>query len=499
MANKIEDIKNARHPFDVIDDLAHFVEEGFNAIPDDDFERLKWYGLFRRKTTPGYFMVRLRIPNGILSAVQARELANLITVFGRDTADLTTRQNLQLRWITIEQVPVLFERLRAVGLTSMQTGLDNVRNFVGCPVAGLDPDELIDAAPLNRALQEAIVGHREYTNLPRKFNISVSGCREDCSHAQANDLGFTPATGAQGELGFNVWAGGALGGREPRLGEPLNAFVRPYEVVEVALRCLEVFRDEGPRESRLDARLKALLKQHGIAWFRQAVEERLGRPLPPAGRSELRRHGGDHIGVHRQRQSGRAYLGLCVPAGRITGGQLRELARLADGYGAGELRLTADQNVLIPYVAESAVPDLLREPLLEELPANPAPIMRSLVTCTGNDYCHFALIDTKGRARELAAALDQQLGELPEGARVRVHMSGCSHACGQHQIGDIGLQAARVRIDKTTILDAADVFLGGRMGEDGRVGTKHYDNVTFDALPALMLPIIQQQLTAQAG
>lgn len=487
--NKIEQIKAAKHPLDVIDDLARYAAEGFSSIPEDDYERLKWYGLFHRKTTPGYFMLRLRIPNGILTAPQLREIANLVTVFGRGTADLTTRENIQLRWVTIEQAPAIFERLRLVGLTAQQSGMDNVRNYTGCPIAGLDPDEVIDASPLTRALQDAILGKRAYANLPRKFNISISGCREDCAHAQANDLGFTPATGANGEIGFNVWIGGALGGKEPRLGEPLDAFVRPYEVVEVACRILDVFRDEGSRESRLEARLKWLLKRAGISWFRARVEERLGRPLPPAGTDELHRHGGDHIGIHPQRQPGRVYVGLLVPVGRITGEQLRELARLSDVYGAGEVRLTPDQNVLIPHVAEAAVPALLREPLLQDLSPNPSPVLRGLVSCTGNDYCHYSLIDTKGRALALATALDRALGEAPL-ERVRIHISGCPHACGQHHIADIGLQAARVRRDGV-IHDAADVFLGGRLGYDGRLAIKTHDNVTFDELPVLLTGVVR--------
>lgn len=493
--NKIEQIKAAKHPLDVIDDLARYAAQGFAAIPEDDYERLKWYGLFMRRTTPGYFMLRLRIPNGILTAPQLREIANLAIVYGRGTADITTRQNIQLRWITIDQAPAIFERLRLVGLTSQQSGMDNVRNYVGCPIAGLDPDEVLDASYLTRALQDAILGRREYADLPRKFNIAVTGCREDCGHAQANDLGFTPATGPHGAVGFNVWIGGALGGKEPRLGEPLDAFVRPYEVVEVTCRILDVFRDEGPRESRLEARLKVLLKRRGSAWFREQVEARLGRPLPRAGKDEIRRHGGDHIGVHRQRQAGRVYVGLLVPVGRVRGEQLRELARLADAYGAGEIRLTTDQNVIIPHVAETALPDLLREPLLEDLSPHPSPVLRGLVSCTGNDYCHYSLIDTKGRALELAAALDRELGGLPFGHRLRIHLSGCPHACGQHHIADIGLQAARVRRNGA-IHDAVDVFLGGRLGRDGRLATKTHDNVTFEDLPLLLANVIRQEPVA---
>jgi ferredoxin-nitrite reductase len=493
--NKIEAIKAERDGLDVIDDLARFAAEGFGSIPEDDFERLKWYGLFRRKPTPGYFMVRLRIPNGILTSAQMRELGNLTVCFGRGTADITTRQNIQLRWVTIEQAPALFERLRMVGLTAQQSGMDNVRNYVGCPIAGLDPDEVLDASPLTYALQEAILNKRAYSNLPRKFNVSISGCRQDCGHAQANDLGFTPATAPDGTAGFNVWVGGALGGKEPHLGEPLDAFVRPAEVVEVTCRVLEVFRDHGPRESRLHARLKVLLCAWGVCRFRAEVERRLGRPLAPAGWDEVRTHGGDHIGVHAQRQPGHCYVGLLVPVGRITGRQMKDLARLAEEYGAGELRLTTDQNVLIPHVREQCLSALLDEPLLAELTPAPHPVMRGLVTCTGNDYCHFSLIDTKGRGLELARLLAARLPDIDPATRLRLHMSGCPHACGQHQIADIGLQAARVRRDGV-VLDAADVFRGGSLGPGGRLAAKTDDNVTFHELPDLLEPVIRARVPA---
>jgi len=260
-------------------------------------------------------------------------------------------------------------------------------------------------------------------------------------------------------------------------------------VVDVACRVLEVFRDHGPRESRQQARLKVLLREWGISRFRAEVERELGHPLAPAGQDEVRAHGGDHIGVHAQRQPGRVYVGLLVPVGRIAGQQMKELARLADEYGAGELRLTTDQNVLIPHVHEDRLTALLAEPLLAELSPTPHPVMRGLVTCTGNDYCHFSLIDTKGRGLELARALEARLPDLDSATRLRLHMSGCPHACGQHQIADIGLQAARVRRDGV-VLDAADVFRGGRLGHDGRLAEKTDDNVTFDELPDLLLPLI---------
>ena len=284
--NKIEELKREKDGLDVLPDLYRYAVEGVEAIPADDLERLKWYGLFHRKATPGYFMLRMRIPNGVLSSEQIAAVGEIANRCGRGTADITTRQNIQLRWITIEDAPWVLQRLAAAGLNSQQSGMDNVRNVVGCPIAGLDADELLDARGLADRLQQAIIGGKRFSNLPRKFNLSISGCREDCAHAQTHDLSFVPATREEGgreAAGFNVLVGGALGGMQPELAQPLDAFVGPEGVVPLALAILETFRDHGPREQRKQARLKVLLAQWGIERFREAVEERLGSALARAG------------------------------------------------------------------------------------------------------------------------------------------------------------------------------------------------------------------------
>ena len=270
MANKIEALKQARDGLDVFPDLLRYAREGWAAIDPDDFERLKWYGLFHRKATPGYFMLRLRIPNGVLTSEQLTAIGDISNRCGRGQADITTRQNIQLRWIEIEDVPWIFQRLSAAGLTSQQSGMDNVANVVGCPLAGLDPDELIDSRALAVRLQQAIIGHKAFSNLPRKFNLAITGCRDDCIHAQTHDLSFVPAVASDGQtVGFNVLAGGAMGGREPALARPVDVFVESWEVVPAATAILEVFRDHGPRESRRSSRLKVLLKAWGMERFRE--------------------------------------------------------------------------------------------------------------------------------------------------------------------------------------------------------------------------------------
>ena len=270
-----------------------------------------------------------------------------------------------------------------------------------------------------------------------------------------------------------------MGGREPAYAQPLDVFVEGGDVVPLATAILEVFRDHGPRESRRASRLKVLLKEWGVERFREAVVERIGRPLARAGEPATRRDGGDHIGVIGQEQPGRSVVGCLVPVGRITGDQLIEFGRLARLYGEGELRLTVQQNVLIPHVLEARLGALLREPLLQTFSPDPSPWMRSVVTCTGTEYCHFSLIDTKGEALKLARALDERY-EID--APVRLQMSGCPHSCGQHRAGEIGLLGSRVRRGET-IVDAADLFVGGSLGEDAAHGERVSTGVLVGDLP----------------
>ena len=472
VVNKIEVLKSARDGLDVLPDLHRYAALAAAGedpqIPAEDFERLKWYGLFHRKRTPGYFMLRMRIPGGVLNAEQIAAIGEISNAVGRGQADITSRMNIQLRWITIADAPWVLQRLSAAGLTTQQSGMDNVRNVVSCPLSGLTEDEVIDTRVVAERMQQAIVGGKRFSNLPRKFNLSVTGCREDCSHAQAHDLSFVPAQ-RDGEIGFNVLVGGALGGMSPEYAQPLDAFVSVDDAVGLALAVLDVYRDHGLREKRKQSRLKWLLREWGIERFREVVEAQYGRPLARAGHSLTTRHGGDHIGVISQRNPNLRTVGCLVPVGRITGDDLIAFARLARRYGNSELRLTVQQNILIPNVPSGRLDALLAEPLLQTYSPTPSAFIRAMVSCTGNDFCAFALIDSKGEAIKLAAALEQQYEVSPDAAPVRIQMSACPHACGQHRAGEIGLLGGRKRIDGE-IVDVADVFSGGTLGEDPQFG-----------------------------
>ncbi len=486
--NKIEVIKSAKDGLDVLPDLHRYAALAAagqdHQIPADDFERLKWYGLFHRKRTPGYFMLRMRIPNGVLNSEQIQAVAEISETAGRATADITTRMNIQLRWITIADAPWVLQRLAAAGLNTQQSGMDNVRNLVGCPLSGLTADELIDTRRLTVRMQQAIVGGKRFSNLPRKFNLSITGCRDDCSHAQTHDLSFTPAVkhSAEGEtIGFNVLVGGALGGMQPELARPLDVFVPERDVVELGTTILAVYRDHGLREKRKESRLKWLLRAWGIEKFRAAVEERFGRPLERAGKSLSIRHGGDHIGVTKQADPGLRVVGCHVPVGRVTSDDLYEFGRLAREYGNAELRLTVQQNLLIPNIPAERLQALRAEPLLEKYSPSPSAWSRAMVTCTGNDYCHFSLIDTKGEALKLAAALEQRY-EVADHTPIRIQMSGCPHACGQHRAGEIGLLGHKVRVGGQ-VMDGIDIFTGGKLGADAQLGELADKGILIDDLP----------------
>ncbi len=488
--NRIETIKATRDGLDVADDLPRFAQEGWQTISDDDKERLKWLGVFHRRPTPGHFMMRIRMANGILTSAQARLLGELTRRGGRNIADVTTRQQIQLRWLTIEAVPEVMAELAAAGLSSLQTGMDNIRGVVGCPATGLTPRELLDTTPIALEFQRVFLGNREFTNLPRKFNVTITGCPDHCTTAETQDIALTPAVASiEGAdvVGFNLGVGGKQGSGGPTFATPLDAFVLPEEAVEICAAIALMFRDHGPREARSRARLAFLVEEWGAERFRKELEARVGRPLWPAGRDARGDKATDHVGVFRQRQRGLNYVGLKTPVGRVTGDQLLELARLADLYGRGELRLTPMQNVIIPHVADPRLGSLLEEPLLAQLPYNPSEIRRGVSSCTGTDFCNLALIDTKTRAMELARDFEQRVGATRP---LTVRWSGCPAACGNHFTADVGLQGCKVKVDGK-VVDGVHVFVGGRGGQDPRAGMKVLEDVPCGELPEVLERLVK--------
>jgi len=488
--NKIEELKARKDGLDVGADIPRYARLGLESIEEGDLDRLKWWGVFIRKQTPGYFMMRLRIPNGVATAGQLRAIGGLANRMGRGLVDITTRQQVQLRWIRIQDVPEILDRLLDVGLVTLQTGMDNIRNIIGCPAFGLTPNEVLDASPVARAFTAMFVGNKAYTNLPRKFNVGITGCRENCTHSETQDIALVPAVKTSGldeVKGFNVLVGGKNGSGGYRVASSLDVFVRPEEAAEICSAIVLVFRDHGSRDARNKIRLAFLLDEWGEARFREAVEARVGRRLEKAGADQRLAQSTDHVGVFRQKQPGLNYVGLLVPVGRVTGDQLLELARLSEQYGTGESRLTVDQNVIVPNVPDARLGQMTAEPLLKALRYDPPGVLRGLVSCTGVEFCNLAVIETKSRALEVARALERK---VPATKAVRIHWSGCPAGCGNHTVADIGLLGTRTKVDGK-VVDAVDVFMGGASGPQASQGVKVLESVPCDELPRVLEGLVR--------
>jgi ferredoxin-nitrite reductase len=502
--NQVEQWKLERHPLDVRDAvLDRYAQEGPDAIKTvpGEVERLKWVGLYPQRQGGDAFMLRIKIPGGRLDADQARAIGEIADEFARGPApnpvfgdaylDLTTRQDIQLHWVRIGAVPEIWTRLEAVGMTTVQACGDSARNVLCCPVSGLDADEVLDAHPVAQAVSDFFTGNREYANLPRKFKLSVTGCREDCAQAEINDIGLWPARRDDGTVGYNVLVGGGLSDG-PRMASDIDVLVGPDpdRVVELFRAIAQLFGELGNRENRGLARMRYLVQELGPERFRAELAARAGFGLEPAGEALTRRYRGDHLGVHAQRQPGLHYVGLNVTVGRMAGQSLVEAARLAGEYGDGGLRLATDQNLILTGVPTGRLDALLAEPLLATHSPSPGAFERGVVACTGNEFCRFAIVETKARAATWARELDRRLGpdEAGDGI-VRMHFSGCPASCAQPQIADIGFRGETAHRDGQ-ILEAVDVGLGGSLGTDAAFvdwveGAKPVDEVP-EALAGLL-------------
>ncbi|MDJ0733611.1 MAG: ferredoxin--nitrite reductase [Nostocaceae cyanobacterium] len=504
--NKIEKSKAEKDGLAIKDELEHFAKIGWEAIDETDLTlRLKWFGIFFRPVTPGKFMLRLRTPNGYLDSEKMRVLAEIVQRYGDDgSADITTRQNIQLRGVRIEDIPEIFRKLQAVGMTSIQSGFDNVRNLTGSPVAGIDPEELIDTREMMQKLQDAITNYGEgnsaFSNLPRKFNIAIEGGRDNSIHAEINDIAFTPAY-KNGELGFNVLVGGYLSAQRQVAAIPLNVWVPAKYQDVIALSCaiLTIYTEnglqEGLRVNRTKARLMWLIDKWGMEKFRSQVEKELGKELGTAApEDETTMDKRDFLGVHPQKQEGYSYIGLHVPVGRLSAENMFELARLAEVYGNGEIRATVEQNFIIPHIKNENVEAFLAEPLLQKFRINPSTLVRSLVSCTGSQYCNFALVETKQRALKFAQELDQEL-EIPD--RVRIHWTGCPNSCGQPQVADIGFIGTKLRKDGKTV-EGVDLCMGGKVGKDAHIGKVVQKGIPCDDLKPVLRELLIENFGAKA-
>jgi sulfite reductase (ferredoxin) len=481
-AQRVERLKRAKNAWEHLDEIRGFARAGHSSIPPE------WLGTYFRswgiytqgdgkgvlggtggegRSTP-YFMVRIRVPNGIADTRQWRTIADLAAEHARSVADITVRQNIQLHWVTIEALPDILDRLQEVGLTTAGACGDVIRNITGCPVAGVDADEICDASPVALELSRQFAGNSEFYNLPRKFKISVTGCRVWCPYPEINDIGLTATVrkrrGAE-EVGFSLRVAGGLS-TEPHLGVRLNAFVQWNQVVAVVRGVAEIFRDsEVLRQSREQARLKFLFLKHG--WtpdtFLEELNRRLGFSLDP-GEPEERPTDvyRDHVGIHPQNQSGYSFVGASVLRGRITPKQIHVAADLADSFASGQVRATIMQNLLLVNIPNEHSATVARELEAIGLPVAGSSFARGTVACTGTEFCKLAITETKGFARWLAGELEERIPGFDQ--QLKLHITGCPNSCGQHWIADLGIEGKKIKVNGERV-DAYYFCVGGALGQ----------------------------------
>ena len=517
MGNKKEEYKEELYGNEVREKLEEFAEKGWESIPEDErekwFSRFKFWGVFHhRGGQESYFMMRLTNCGGVLKPDQLRAIGEVARdyakgpaenpEFGNGWIDFTTRQSIQLHWLKLEDIPEIWEKLEAVGVSSRSAGGDTMRNISGCPVAG-KAEEYVESRPILDEIQETIRDDNDLSNMPRKFNISVTGCKQGCAQDSINDIGLEPAhkiiDGEEVE-GFNVRVGGGLGGREPREARPLDLFIRPEHAVETVRAFVEYYHEAGNRTNRSKNRARFFVDEHGTDAIREELAERLDFEFETAGtdfRGAYTYNAGksvedgahDHVGVYDQTDD-KNYVGLSVPVGRIAAEDVIELADLADAYGSGEVRLTRRQNPIIMDVPDDKLSNLLNEPLLEKHSPEPNPFVQGAMACTGTEFCSLALTETKARMARLLRWLGDNVDVPDDVDRIKMHFSGCTADCGQAMTADIGLQGMRARKDGQMV-EAVDLGVGGGIGEEPAFIDWVRQRVPADEVPGMIANIVE--------
>jgi ferredoxin-nitrite reductase len=531
--------KDATSNYIDVYDFARQIREGemdWQDLEKFEFQRLKWNGIVHRdKRTPGQFMVRLRLPNGITDATSMRFYADTVEPYGpeKGVIDITTRQNIQMRGLKLEDADKMIDGLHELGQSSLQSALDNVRNMVGNPLAGIDEHEMVDTRPFCRGLDDLITlnpdtlqrGNAEWGNLGRKFNIAVEGNRDYYAHTHINDIGFQPNVHAEtGEMGFNVVLGGYMSTK--RVAESIDMDVWIPEDVDVAVaiarEIVTIFRDDGDRSDRQKARLMWLVESYGPVTevhgharadpgfkekiismmaargqgYEKMVDVQQPRPKEPHPREGMT-PGAAQMGVHKQPQEGLNRVGIHVPCGRLSVEETRQIADLAEKYSPnGEIRLTVEQSVILPHVKDEHIQELLAEPALNgdsRLRIAPGRILGNMVSWTGAQFCGLAMIETKNNAEATALEVEKMV-DLPRD--VRVHWTGCPNSCGQVQAADIGLMGGPAKkadpeSGKLKAVPGVKMFIGGTIGEKGKLQLETaQEGIPIEDLPFYMTDVL---------
>ena len=493
--NKIEKNKQVKDGLEIFEQIEDFAKTGWEEMDKTDLElRLKWFGMFWRPKTPGQFMLRLRVPNGILNTKQLSVIASIISRYGKDgSCDITTRQNLQLRGILISDLPEILFRLKECGINTIQSGFDNPRNVTGNPLAGIDPKEIIDTRPYTEELDKYLTnngrGNSNFSNLPRKWNTAVAGAKDN--FLLHNDLIFHPVY-KDGELGFVIWVGGILSSQLNEYAIPLNAWVKSKEISKVTGIILSIWRDNGERYTRPKGRFRFFLNNFGVDQFRKEVEKHYGKidEDPGSNFSEKPR---SIFGINNQKQKGLFYAGIHIPVGRLRAEDLQDLSEISAKFGENQIRLTEDQNIILEGIKEKDLNEFKSQKILIKFPLYPKEISAGTVSCTGNSYCSFALTNTKDTALEITKELEEVINLHKE---LKIHWTGCPNSCGQAYMGAIGLTGKKAKNSEGITVEAYDISIGGSQGKDQKIASLKYKSIPKENLKDKLKEILIEKYGA---
>ena len=511
-AQKAERLKLEKNPWEAWEEVRQFAREGRGAVLPEWAEfYFKWWGVYTQGDGVGvtggkdgqgkaseFFMMRIGLPNGLLTSHQLRVIGGLTQKYARNLSDITTRQNIQLHWLTIEALPEIVDALTSIGLSPKGACGDVVRNVTGCPLAGLDSHELVDASPLALEIARKLTANPEFYNLPRKFKVTVSGCPVWCSYPEINDVALT-AIRRGDEVGYTLRVGGGLS-TEPHIAVRIPVFIPQTKAVDVVEAVLRIFKEQTElRENRTRARLKYLFMRHG--WTAEsmlaAIEEKLGTKLEPSPVSDDATPDDvyrDHIGVTPQRQSGLSAIGASVLRGRLSGDQLIQLADLAEELGDGHLRATIMQNILVANIPNARTREVVERLNQIGLQVEVSPFWRGAIACTGTEFCKLAIAETKAFSKWLVSEMEERLPGFDQ--QIRLHVTGCTNSCGQSWIADIGLEGKKIKKDGAMV-DAFYFCVGGAIGKYAGIARQIGFRAAAEECPAAIERLLRAYLAAR--
>jgi len=474
--NSVERIKRDKPPLGILEELPALIAAGYERMPEEDIVRLQWWGLYHDKPKIGTFMLRVKIPSGILEPSKLRAIGEVANRYGRGDAELTTRQCVQLHWLELSALPDVFRDLEAAGITSAGGCGDTVRNITGCPVSGLAADELFDSTPVVESATAEFYGNPAWANLPRKHKYSIASCADRCNAPEINCVSLVGVLN-DGREGYAVQVGGGLAS-VPRIARDLGVFVAPEQANEILGAVTTVWSEDLKyRMSRVKARLKFMVDDIGVEGMLERVEAKLGRTLERYDLPPVDVQPSAHIGVHAQKQEGLSYIGVPVQLGLTTGDQLIAVANLVESFG-GDIRLTRQQNLIVTGVSDVAGTVAQLGEL--GLPLETNEVWANSIACTGEPHCNFSVGETKDRLRDLVQHLETTFGE--QIAELRLHLDGCPHACAQHWVGDLGFQATTGKDADGNRIGAYDIFTRGSLGPVPQIGGSLFRRVPSERL-----------------